>query len=114
MGSCHTRSGAVIWIEFIEPRAFQFVVEFVSIDLALVFLEVFDDDERPVDAEVDIGFLAGQVKQGALLARRERMKKAVAFGVLIEHLAKFLGHRQTVFTGVKLKPDTHGIADTNA
>lgn len=65
---------AVIGIEFVEDRPFQLMMEFIAIDLAFVFLEVFDNDEGPVDAEIDITFLAGQVEERALFAGRKRVK----------------------------------------
>ncbi len=101
---------AFLVMEVLQLRAFQFVGEAFEIDDAVVFLEVTHDGERAVDAKVDIGFLSRLVEQRALLARRERVKETVAFGVLVQYRAKFFGHWQAVLAGVDLQPDVNMIA----
>ena len=66
----------------LEHRPFEFGGEFVGDDLSFVLFEVFDENERGVDAFVDVLHLADPVQNRALLAGGEFVESFVALAVL--------------------------------
>lgn len=67
-----------------------------------------------MDSAVDVFELADEVQHGALFAGRKRMKKPVAFRILVQHLLKLLGHGHAIFAVVSLKPDLDEVPDVEA
>ena len=67
----------------LHQRAFQFFAEGGAVKLPFILLEVFEEDQRGVDALVDVFELADVIHHRAFRSRREPEEEFLAVRVLV-------------------------------
>lgn len=83
-------------------------------DLAVVFLDVFDENKRGVDAFIDVGDLADEIKDRPLFARGQCVKITVAVRILVQYFLQLFGHWQAVFAFICRKFDRDLVTGRDA